>query len=291
MPPVTIDALVGRGWRALADTRRRISRRGSAAPALRSFGAPPRHDLETWNRVTASEFDRYRAEHPPASGAVAIVCVSCRPQLLDAVARNVARQCDVDAHLVFVANDPAFDGVNVESRFAGLSTVTVLAPQPDVSIGAGLNLALAATDARFVAKFDDDDTYGSRYLVDSLRAHGYAGAAVVGKHSYYADLASTGRRYLRFGGHDFAYTSTLAGGTLVIDRERTGDTVFDDVSLGEDRRFVAQCNRRGWSTFAADRFNFVQWRGGENTWRTTDAQFLAGCVAVDATSETHRVER
>ena len=285
------DRVVDRGWRTYADGRRRVLRRGSATPALRSLGRPARNDVEAWNRATALQFERYRAEHRPLREPVAIVCVSCRPQLIDAVARNVERQRDVDARLVFVANHPGFAGLDVSSHFSNLDAVTVLDAEPAVTLGAGLNMAMDATDARFIAKFDDDDFYGAAFLVDSLRAHSYAGAAIVGKHSYYAELASTQKRYLRFGGHDFSYSSTLAGGTLVLDRERTSDLRFDDVSLGEDRSFVAKCHRRGLSTFSADRFNFVQCRGRDNTWQATDEQFLVGCVEIDEASDIHTVER
>jgi len=102
----------------------------------------------------------------------------------------------------------------------------------------------------------------------------YAGAGVVGKHTYYAHLVAADRTVLRFPAHEFTYTSTLAGGTLVIDRERTGDLEFNDISLGEDRDFIAACHRRGISTFSADRFNFVQTRSDDNTWSISQDAFL-----------------
>jgi len=150
---------------------------------------------------------------------------------------------------------------------------------------------MASSSSRFVAKFDDDDRYGAHHLVDSLRAHGYAGAGVVGKHTYYAEIEATGERLLRFPGNEFRYTSTLAGGTLVIDRDRTGDLAFDDISLGEDRAFIAACNRRGLSTFSADRFNFVQSRGRDNTWTIADADFAAETVPVSQADPVHVVDR
>ena len=147
------------------------------------------------------------------------------------------------------------------------------------------------TDARFVAKFDDDDLYGPQYLTDALRAHRYAGAGVVGKHSYYAHLPESGETILRFPGHEFRYSSTLAGGTLVIDRDRVGDLRFPDRSVGEDRAFVAGCHRRGVATFSADRFNFSQGRGTDNTWTIDRGEFLKKSRVVDPTLDEHVVER
>jgi hypothetical protein len=83
----------------------------------------------------------------------------------------------------------------------------------------------------------------------------------------------------------------LAGGTLVVDRERTGDLAFDDVSIGEDRRFLAACHRRGVSTFSSDRFGFVQRRNDRNTWSLPNDEFLVGCLEVARTDPVHDAAR
>jgi|GEM_PF-3944874 len=66
------------------------------------------------------------------------------------------------------------------------------------------------------------------------------------------------------------------------------DEQFPDVSLGEDRAFLERCHRRGISTFAADRFGFVQTRAADNTWTLPDADFLVGTVAADGSNEAFR---
>ena len=212
--------------------------------------------------------------------------------MIDRVVANVARQAThVAVDLVFVANDPGFVDVDLEACFDAVGGATIVVPAPGTTLGAALNLGLDATSERFAAKLDDDDWYGPGYLLDGLRAHRYAGAGVVGKHTYYAQLEATGQRHLRFPGHEFQYSGTLAGGSLLIDRERVGDLRFEDISLGEDRAFLAACHRRGASTFSADRFGFVQHRGRGNTWSISDDDFLVGCVRVDPDRPEHQVER
>lgn len=279
-----LDGLKRGAWRFAADLRRTLARQGSAQSALTSLGAPERSDLDTWIETTRLRHDEYRGAQAIPAGRVAIVCVSMRPHLLDAVVANIARQRDVDLEVLFVANAPNFDMRRVETAFASIERAVVIRPPARTTLGASLNRAMDMTDARFVAKFDDDDLYGPYFLADSLRAHGYAGAGVVGKHSYYARLVATGATHLRFPGNEFRYSGTLAGGTLVLDRDRIGDQRFDDVSLGEDRAFLAQLHRRGFSTFSADRFNFVQMRTGSNTWAVDDETFLERSVAVDDAS-------
>ena len=55
---------------------------------------------------------------------------------------------------------------------------------------------------------------------------------------------------------------------------------FPDASLGEDQAFIEACHRRGIATFAADRFNFIQERNGENTWNPPLDYFLSSCTAM-----------
>ena len=279
-------------WRYRAAAVRVLRRTGSAAPALDGVGPVDRAPIEGWNEVTAARHEQYRDAVELPNGVVTVMCVSRRPDRFDEGVRAVTSQVEVPVRLVFVANDPGFDVDRCRARLGEEPfDAEFLVPPDGTSLGVGLNMALAATSTRWVAKFDDDDLYGPHHLADSLRALGYSGAGVVGKHSYYADVVGAGERVIRFPGNEFTYSGTLAGGTLVIDRDRVGGQQFDDISLGEDRAFLAACHRRGVSTFAADRFNFVQVRTGDNTWRVPDDVFLRNTLTVDAADPIHRVDR
>lgn len=260
-----------RAWRAVADAKRTGSRSGSARAAKAAFPDVRRRDVSRWIDETRARHDAYRTACPPMDDRVAIVCVSQRPQLLHQVVANVRRQHHDDIELIFVTNAIGFDRQTIGDAMSSLPMVTNVLERPaELTLGACLNAALAATSARFVAKFDDDDLYGPHYLSDALRAHRYAGAGVVGKHTSYAYLSKSDVTVMRFPTNEYRYSSTLAGGTLVIDRDRTGEVEFEDRSLGEDRAFVAACHRAGVSTFSADRFNYVQIRADDNTWAATE---------------------
>lgn len=285
------SAVQRRAWRFYADTLTRVTRRGSAREGLASFGDPDRSAPRIWNERLSERHAEYRRDHALVSTSASVVCVSRRPQMLDEIVANTVRQVAVDIELVLVTNDRGFDNSDIDRALSPIRRARHIATDPDASLGECLNLGLGVATERFVAKFDDDDYYGPNFLSDSLRAHGYAGAGVVGKHTYYAEFTASGDRYLRFPGHEFSYSSTLAGGTLVIDRDRVGDLGFTEVSLGEDRAFISACHRRGVSTFAADRFSFLQRRGAENTWAISEEQFRKGSEAVDPGDPAHRVDQ
>lgn len=283
MGAISVAALVDRGWRGLADVRRRVRGAGSARTARAVFGRAS-GALDHWLATTADRHDRYRQAIEPLDERVAIVCVSNRPRFLSNVADNVLRQSWSNREFVLVANGPLAHWADVDAVVerlrAGGVGVRVIEKPGSTTLGECLNVAIRSTDARIVAKFDDDDRYGPEYLTDALRAHRYSGAGVVGKHTYYAMLASSGSLVLRFPMHEYRYSGTLAGGTLVIDRERSEGVEFPSVSLGEDREFLRRCHRRGVCTFAADRFNFLQMRAHHNTWQIDAEAFMKGSVAL-----------
>lgn len=206
--------------------------------------------------------------------SVTVVCVTNRPQNLDTVLDHFRSQTWEHKRLMVVTNSEEFDRKLVDERVADTTGGEVVHTRSDLSLGACLNLALERASSRYVAKIDDDDVYGPSFLEDLMLAHRYADAGVVGKHSYHAYLADPGETILRFPDGDFCYTPYLAGGTLVIDRDRTGAVRFPHVSIGEDLGFIVSCLRRGISTFSADRYNYVQVRSAENTWTATEGTYL-----------------
>ncbi len=250
-------------WARYAGMRRRLARSGSEQGALDHFTGVDRSDIERWNEVTAQRHSEYRAAQSMPFGSVAMICVTNRPRFIGNIVDNVMRQASLPEHVAVVVNLdeadadlPAVDARLDEIRHAGIDVVLSWRPASK-SLGFCLNVTMAATDARFVAKIDDDDRYGPHYLADALRAHSYAGAGIVGKHSSYVLLQAPDETVLQSPGKEFDYSPKLEASTLVIDRERIGGLWFRDVSAGAGSAIVTDCNRRGVAAFAADRFNFL----------------------------------
>jgi glycosyltransferase involved in cell wall biosynthesis len=290
----TLVALTStRGARLHADGRRLLRGSWSAVPA--GLGDVRRTDHRRWVDKTAAMQEPHRLAVEPISAPVAVICSSHRPEDLETVIASVRCQTHTDVELIFVAHGEHWDLAETAHRLGILEArgraVEVLAAPASVSLGACLNLALTHTDARFVAKFDGDDRYGPLYLEDSLRAHAIADAGIVGKHTYYSHLVEQNEYILRFPGHEFQYTSTMSGGTFVIDRDIVDDQRFADVWIGEDRDFIHRCHRRGISTYSGDRFNYTVVRSGNNTWKIDDDQFTASSIRYPAGWDPAQIDR
>lgn len=271
--------------RLYADARRRL--RGRTKDVLpEGLATADRSGLDLWVQRTAEAQNGYRASVEPIDARVAVICSSHRPQDLETVIASIACQTHADLELVFVAHGDVWQSDHVESRLAQLEAqlvrVQVVSAPSTSTLGACLNAGIARTEARFIAKFDGDDRYGPHYVSDSLRAHKLADAGIVGKHTYYAHLEATDDYLQRFPGHEFEYTSTMSGGTFVIDRDVLDDQRFADLSIGEDRDFIRRCHRRGISTFSGDRFSYTVVRSGSNTWTIDEAQFVARSIRYPA---------
>ncbi len=216
--------------------------------------------------------------------SVTVVCATNRPENLDRVVANIARQSIADCRLVLVTNDDGFDDDVVAAALGALPRATRAHVPSDRTLGECLNTGLDLAETRLVAKFDDDDHYEADYLADMVASLTGCRAAVAGKHSYLVYQADEDATWLRFPGHEHRYTSFVAGGTLVIDRKAVPDVRFQLRNTGEDSGFLAATERAGGLIVSSGALGYVQFRGGSNTWDVGVDVFLSNAVELGAGS-------
>lgn len=222
------------------------------------------------------------ATRPPAP-RVAVLAPTNRPEFLHRLLGNYAAQRDVDSELIVLTNSDAFDRSAVDARVGALPNARAIHLPASLTMGECLNVGLDATDARFVAKFDDDDHYGAYYLADSLLVHRFVDAAVVGKKSFYAHLEGPDETLLRFPGHEFSFVNRVSGSTMILDRDIFGDARFDALNLGEDMDLCDRARAAGLAVFSADRFNYVAARRPDtasHSWTITEQEYRIGASRV-----------
>lgn len=210
---------------------------------------------------------------------VSIMAATNRPEQLEHVVSQVARQAGVERQLLLVTHgfeSPAETALR--ARELGVENVVVLEAPSSWSLGACLNAAVQRADGEVCAKMDDDDLYGEFYLHDLLRAREFSGADVVGKHAHYMHLIGADATLLRFPWMEHRFTDRVMGPTITAGRDVFLAHPFADVSRGEDTGFLEAVVAGSGKVYSADRFNFTQMRrgaAGAHAWSVSDRELLA----------------
>ncbi|MDZ4091193.1 MAG: glycosyltransferase [Arthrobacter sp.] len=209
---------------------------------------------------------------------VSVLVSTIRPWQLEHVFQTVGSQRDVDAELVLLTHGFTADRATIRhlKEQHGVSTVTLLTAEAEVSLGECLNMCVAAAAGQVLTKMDDDDFYAADYLSDQLFALEYSGADVVGKQAHYMYLADRNATLLRYPEWEHRYTRTVMGPTLMGAADVFRSSPFAAVGSGEDTRFLRDVVAGGGAVYASDRFNYCQRRGSDgHTWKISDTALLA----------------
>ena len=150
-------------------------------------------------------------EQPPVS----VLMPTMRPQNVAHCLANFRRQAYRNKELLLILNNAEFDVDAVRRDVESIPNAQVLHVEGRTTLGDCLNLGVEAASGEYIAKFDDDDYYGERYLSDSVLAASFSGADIVGKGMYFVHFEGTDETALRENTPDHTFTSaTIAGSTL-----------------------------------------------------------------------------
>ncbi|WP_431897098.1 glycosyltransferase family protein [Nonomuraea sp. bgisy101] len=209
------------------------------------------------------------------SRSISVVLPTNRAAQIEHAISSVAKQRHRPLQLVMVLHGLDIDPVVVadKARMAGISDVVVLPASAEMSLGACMNMGIAAADGELVAKMDDDNLYGEHYLSDLVRAFDYSEAELVGKGAHYTYFEGTNTTMLRLPGLEHRYTWLVQGGTFLGTADMFRSYGFADITRGEDTHLVRRLKEDKVKIYSSDRFNFVYWRSADSsmhTWQADD---------------------
>ena len=219
---------------------------------------------------------------PQASArpSVSVVIPTCRPKNVTHALENFARQSYQEKELLLVLNNASFDIDAISAQARACPNVHVLQMEGQPTLGACLNRAVREASGAYMAKMDDDDHYGARYISDMMLAAAYSDAEILGKGAYFAHLEGPNKMALREVRVDHQHTDTVAGASLTVRREVLERITFQHRNNGEDTAFLKEAVQAGCRIYSADRFNYVMVRRADRAkhmWKVKDAQFLRNC--------------
>ena len=213
--------------------------------------------------------------------SVSVVTVRVRPENVRRCLDNFKKQTYENKELILVLNSAEFDLDAIRRDAERIPNVQVLHVGDRTTLGDCLNRGVEAASGKYIAKMNDEDYYGERYLSDHVLAASFSLAQIVGKGMYYVHFEASDTTALREIAPDHTFTSsTLAGGTLFIQADVVRDIPFDSYSISEDADFLRSARIAGCPIYAADRFNYVRLRPRQllsHSWQIPDSEFLKKC--------------
>lgn len=275
-----------------ADTITVVENGAQASTALAFLLDQPEHRERLAWLAHRRVFDEHLYEHrvdsllrsvglpnQPIDRSISAIVPTMRPDQIDHVLSTIAAQVHQDLELVLVPHGFDVDHDDIRRRAAALGNfgVVVRSAPTELTLGAAMNLGVEAASGRFVAKMDDDNTYGAHYLSDLVRAFDYTEACVVGKWAHYVHLAATNATLLRFSSAEHRYVKLVQGGTILTHRALAAQVRFEDLPRRVDTTFLDKVRRDDGRVYSADRFNFISRRAADtagHTWGITDDEIV-----------------
>lgn len=218
----------------------------------------------------------------PETPSVSVVIATRRPERLRTVLRQVARQSWTELQVVLGLHGCYLDDPRVKSALQGFDRPYVVR-EIDQShcLGDVLQELTRVASGHFIAKMDDDDWYGPDHVSDLVHAAEFSGAVITGcgaEFVYLSERDTTIRRQSR-SGHNF--TSTLAGGTLLI---RTADLKavggWRPLPRAVDTALINSVTAAGGVSYRSHGLGYVLYRGPNgHTWDEQPDYFLSKAKA------------
>lgn len=218
-----------------------------------------------------------RKKHKDKIMATVITCTN-RPSNIKNVFENYKRQQFEEKELIIILNNNSMDIGLWKSYAKNYDNVSIFQVDESVTLGSCLNFAVDKSKGTHIAKFDDDDYYGNKYLLEILKSFKQTKAEVIGKAANYVYFEKEKILALRRAGKENCYVNHIDGPTLVIKREVFDKVKFSNVSRGEDKQFCKECLKKGIKIYSTSKRYHVYIRhpsSGQHTWSISNKSLIS----------------
>lgn len=218
---------------------------------------------------------------------VSIVTCTNRPNNMKNVFNNYERQDYNKKQLIIILNNNKMNFNEWREEAKKHKNVKVFKLDEDISLGQCLNFAVDNSDYEFIAKFDDDDYYGVKYLKNQMKAFENTNAGIVGKRTCFVYFEKTKTLAMRYPNKENCYVKYVLDSSMIIKRRIFNKIRFPNYTfkkVGADFHFQQLCYINGINIFATDRYDYVVHRhvNPENhTFKIEDEKILNRSIIVE----------
>ncbi|WP_043932672.1 glycosyltransferase family 2 protein [Bacillus sp. EB01] len=210
-----------------------------------------------------------------------VVCTN-RESFLPNILYNFQRQSLKEKELILIVNSMR---VNLEEIYKKLPRNKIkfqLRQFPEeMSLGNCLNKGVDIASSKYIAKMDDDDFYGSQFLLEARETLDHTKADIVGKSSFYVYFKRDqelrlynpnheNRWILNNGNDQYRSSYFFSGATLVFKKDIFKSVSFPDLNRGEDSGFQRECFQQGMKMYSLSKEHYVYMRYNQPTHHHSD---------------------
>jgi cellulose synthase/poly-beta-1,6-N-acetylglucosamine synthase-like glycosyltransferase len=215
---------------------------------------------------------------------VSVITCTNLSNSLNNILDNFNRQDYEKKELIIVINKNSIDENKWKEKIAKYDNIRVFKLDENFSLGKCLNFGISKSKYNIIAKFDDDDYYGPKYLSDSIKYFSTTNAGLIGKGATIVYLVGSKILTIRNPSEENKYTNFVNGSTLIFKREVFNKVRFRDMTVAEDINFCNDCIKAGIKIYSCNKYHHAYFRhpSMENhTWKIKDKEFIDLCCRID----------
>ncbi|WP_078555149.1 glycosyltransferase [Bacillus alkalicellulosilyticus] len=213
---------------------------------------------------------------------ISVITSTVRDSCINNIFENFDRQDWKEKELIIILNKNDMDRKLWEKRAKQNKNVKVYRVDEAKSLGYCLNYAIKKAKNKYIAKFDDDDYYGARYLTQAFEAMKRdERIAIVGKSVFYIYFQNENALHcLNWEGE--GYTDKVAGATLFFKKDVWKQVNFRDRTYAEDYFFINDVIQKGYKVYSTNKKHFAVIRRdeSEHTWKVTASEIKKDTIQI-----------
>jgi hypothetical protein len=214
-----------------------------------------------------------------ASPTVSILMATNRPEMVTFALEQMAAQQYPNVEILCGLHGFSLPAATRERVAAIAPHAQLIEVGKDRDLGQVLALLGERASGDLVTKWDDDDWYAPEHLSDLVAAMRYSGAGLVAKAAEYVYLSSLDLTLRRFGSNAETFSTTIAGGTLMLTRSMLrGIGGWPAGPRRVDRLLIEAVEAAGAPSYRVHGVGYLlrrDSRAGNHTWQAEDDYFLA----------------
>ena len=208
---------------------------------------------------------------------VSIITCTNKQNTLSNIISNYDRQDLKNKELIIIINKDSIDFDSWKNKIKDLENIRLFKLSEKASLGNCLNYAVSKSQYDIIAKFDDDDYYGPKYLSDTIKSFRNTSAKVIVKAANFVYFVEKKVLAIRTPSEENKFVYFGNGSTLVFKKEIFNRVSFRNISIAEDVHFCQDCIKNSIKIYSTNKYHHIYFRHpvkDNHTWKINDDEFI-----------------